>query len=289
MIHLNNAIPAGQEWLLAAKLSGCKCITHQRGYGYERARDRVLGRYFDAIICISEDVRKDLVARRVRNARLVSIHNGIDVEEFSAERKKDKEEILEELKLPPGSKLVGIIANIMDWKGHHVVIRAIHLLAEKYGDLRCLIVGEVSLFGADQSVLGELRRLVRTCALEKRVIFTGYRDDIPDIMHMLDIVIHASVKPEPFGRVILEGMAARKPVVATNIGGPCEIIEDEKSGFLVPPGDAVALAGTIERLLVDRDLARKIGEAGWHRVREEFSSRRMVSRVQGLYEKVLSR
>jgi glycosyltransferase involved in cell wall biosynthesis len=120
------------------------------------------------------------------------------------------------------------------------------------------------------------------------VTFTGYRSDVGAIVNALDVLVHTSITPEPLGRVILEGMALEKPVVATRHGGPLEIIESGRSGFLIPPDDPDALAASIMQLLESPELRISIGRAAKGRVMKEFSVARYVDQVQAVYRSLLS-
>jgi len=115
---------------------------------------------------------------------------------------------------------------------------------------------------------------------------TGFRSDIADVMSALDIVVHTSVRAEPFGRVILEGMLLGKPVVATDAGGVPEMIVDGETGFLTPPGDAAALADRLIPLLREPLLRQRIGQRAQAWARERFSLARHVADMSGIYESV---
>jgi hypothetical protein len=123
--------------------------------------------------------------------------------------------------------------------------------------------------------------------LSDRVFLTGYRANVADYVNALDVVIHASILPEPFGRVVLEGMALRKPVIGTRAGGVPDIIEDGTTGLLYTPGDDAALADCIARLVEDAKLRGSMGEAGYDRLVERFSVRRNVESTQQLYVSVM--
>jgi glycosyltransferase involved in cell wall biosynthesis len=124
-------------------------------------------------------------------------------------------------------------------------------------------------------------------ALADRVEFSGFRMDIPVVMSALDILVLASTSPEPFGRVLIEAMAAGKPVIATDAGAAREIIEDGVHGLLVPPGDAEAMARAMIYLLTHRDTAILMGQRGQDRVRERFSAQQYVDGVQSVYRELL--
>jgi glycosyltransferase involved in cell wall biosynthesis len=125
---------------------------------------------------------------------------------------------------------------------------------------------------------------IAALGLGPRVHLTGFRNDIPDVMNAWDILVHASVRPEPFGRVILEGMLLGKPVIATAAGGVPELIEDNRTGWLVPPGDAEALARCLQRALSAPAEARAIGSRAREWAREQFSLARQVAEMSEIYE-----
>jgi glycosyltransferase involved in cell wall biosynthesis len=153
--------------------------------------------------------------------------------------------------------LVGMFSRLAPWKGQHVLLDAL-ALDERFS---ALIVGD-ALFDADRDYARELERRVRALGLKGRVQLLGFREDARALMAACDVLVHCSVLDEPFGRVVVEGMAAGRPVVAAATGGVPELVEDGRTGLLVPPGDAAALAAALRRLIEDRVLARRLGEEG---------------------------
>ncbi|QQO13541.1 glycosyltransferase family 4 protein [Bradyrhizobium diazoefficiens] len=152
--------------------------------------------------------------------------------------------------------LVGLFGRLTPWKGQHVLLKALRSLP----DVQALIVGS-AMFGQD-AYEAELRQMVRTEGLEGRVCFAGFQKDVAALMAGVDIVLHTSTHAEPFGRVVVEGMLAGRPVIATRGGGVNEIVTDGEDGLLVAPDDPVALAAAISRLLADPDLAVRLAAAG---------------------------
>jgi glycosyltransferase involved in cell wall biosynthesis len=149
------------------------------------------------------------------------------------------------------------------------------------------VVGGVHRAGREYAE--QLEQRVRALGLERELTFTGFRSDMPDVMGGLDVVVHASVRPEPFGRVILEAMLLGKPVIATRAGGVPELIEEGRTGFLVAPGDAAALASRLARLAADEGLRRRIGVAARAWAVERFSLHRHVESMSAIYDSISER
>ncbi|ULK95953.1 glycosyltransferase family 4 protein [Bradyrhizobium sp. I71] len=152
--------------------------------------------------------------------------------------------------------VVGLFGRLTPWKGQHVLLKALRGVP----DVQALIVGS-AMFGQDAYEV-ELRQMVRTEGLEGRVCFAGFQKDVAALMAGVDIVVHTSTHAEPFGRVVVEGMLAGRPVIATSGGGVNEIVTEGEDGLLVSPDDPAALAAAISRLLADPDLAARLAAAG---------------------------
>jgi glycosyltransferase involved in cell wall biosynthesis len=193
-------------------------------------------------------------------------------------------EVRRTLGIPLDAPCIGIAGNIQEWKGQHVVVEALGLLADQAA-LHCVIAGGVHRAG--ETYAAELRARLHALGLADRVHLIGFRADIPDVMNAWDVVVHASVRPEPFGRVILEGMLLGKPVVATAAGGVPELIEDGRTGVLVPPGDAPALANALRRLLTAPGEAQAIGRTAREWARQHFSLARQVADMSEIYEDIV--
>lgn len=164
-----------------------------------------------------------------------------------------------------GRTVVGIFGRLTPWKGQHVAIEALRTLP----NVELLLVG-AALFG-EEAYERELRQLAVSAGVGDRVHFLGFRSDVPLLMKAVDIVVHCSVAPEPFGRVVVEGMLAERPVIAADAGGAAEIIENGVHGLLTPPGDPDALAAAIAALAADASLAARLAVAGRAHALAEFS------------------
>lgn len=146
------------------------------------------------------------------------------------------------------------------------------------GSAHVLLVGD-ALFGEEARYAEALRRQVRRLGLAGRVHFLGFRDDVPQLMRAVDVVAHTSTAPEPFGRVIVEGMLAGRPVVATKAGGALEIVEDGATGLLVPPDAPHVLGEALQQLLTCPDLAARLARDGRAAARRRFSMQQMLGGV----------
>jgi glycosyltransferase involved in cell wall biosynthesis len=186
---------------------------------------------------------------------------------------------------PPAFPTIGLVGRITRWKGQHVFIRAAAEVLKAFPNARFKIIG-APLF-AEKAYEDELHALVKTLGVEHAVEFTGFRTDISQLVSELQILAHASITGEPFGQVVIEGMIAGKPVVATRGGGIPEIVVDGVTGILVPMGDSDAMAAGISRLLGDPHLAARMGRAGYARVLERFTIQHTIHRVELLYSDLL--
>ena len=181
---------------------------------------------------------------------------------------------------------IGIVGRITRWKGQHVFLEAAsRLRAAGREDVRFVIVG-APLFG-EEAYEQELRQMVERAGLAEQVEFLGFQEDVPAVLRGLDLLVHASVTPEPFGQVVIEGMAAGLPAIGTDGGGVREIITHGENGLLVPMGDAAALARALEDLLGDPEKARRLALAGQAHVRAHFTAEQAARKIEQVYAEVL--
>jgi len=172
-----------------------------------------------------------------------------------------------------GKFVVGAFGRLSPWKGQHVLIEAVARLS----DVHVAIVGD-ALFGEAEYV-ELLHALVRKHALSDRVQFLGFRRDAPRLMCSVDIVAHTATAPEPFGRVIVEGMLASRPVIATRAGGAIEILRDGETGILVTPGSVEELQEAIIRLKTNSGLLSQLARQGRQSALSDFSVEKMVRSI----------
>ena len=286
LIHANNA-PEITPWLITSKFVGIKCISHLRGNWSPTPLQKRLAKYYNSIISISNSVTHYVKEKGINIDNFITIYDGIDITAVLNMRKRKSDDLRRELNVSDKHFLVGIIGNFKNWKGQHVAVEAAKLLKDKYPHIKYLFIGAVSNLEEDKKYYQYVKDMVNRSGLNRDVIFTGFRTDIQDIISVLDILVHTSIAPEPFGRVILEGMIFSKPVIATAHGGPLEIIEDGLSGFLIPPSDPKALAKKIDYLITNHAIRQQVGICGRKRVEEYFNIETNVRQIEQVYSKHL--
>lgn len=204
-------------------------------------------------------------------SRVSIVYNGIDATPFDSVRTDSRAQIRAELGIGATVPLVGVFSRLAPWKGQHVLLESL----VEVPTLHALIVGD-ALFQDEERYAKTLRAQVDRLNLTDRVHFLGFREDVPRLLSAVDVVAHTSVSAEPFGRVIVEGMLAGRPVVATKAGGALEIIDDGEHGRLVRPDDVPALTEALHELLDNPKYASRIALAGRERARALFSVGRMI-------------
>jgi glycosyltransferase involved in cell wall biosynthesis len=231
-------------------------------------------RFARRVIANSEATAGAFIARRGKPEKVRVVYNGIDARGFTGAGPTEAQTIREELGIHD-QPLVGVFGRFHPWKGQHV---AVQVLARLPG-VHAIFVGD-ALFG-EQEYVAEVRRRAHELGLDDRIHFLGFRRDLPRLMRAVDVVLHTAVAPEPFGRVILEGMLACRPVVATRAGGAVEIVQDGVTGRLIAPGDVRGFTDAVADLLADPARRAAIGEAARERAERDFSVEAMLAGVMG--------
>ena len=280
VVHTNvGVIPSGA---LAARLAGVPHIWHIREWfqefrGLWQPYSRYITRNSHRVIAISEAMAQQFGERR----KVVVLHNGIALDEFAVPAAEYASEFRTRWDLG-AAFVVGCIGRIkLVRKGQEVLVQAMAQLVRTRPDVRCVIVG--SVYPGNETHLEELQRMVNDLKLSRHVIFTGEIADPRSVYPALNALVLPSVQPEPLGGVVMEAMAMGVPVVATNIGGPLEMIVDGETGFLVPPGDSAALADRLLRLIDDPTLGQRFAGAATRRLIEGFALADKVRSIERIY------
>ncbi len=218
------------------------------------------------VLAVSCAVRDALTARGVRADKIVAVYNGIDMEALSGVA--DREAARAEWGLGADVPLAGMVGRLVKWKGPDRFIEAAARVGEELPHSRFMLVGD-AIFG-ERDYVEELKAMASRLDLSERMIFTGFREDALQVMAGLDVLVHASLLPDPLPTVLIEAMALGLPVVAADGGGVREIVEDGVTGMVVPPGDVRAMSAAVVKMLSDLTEARDMGEAGRERARGLF-------------------
>ncbi|MEO6212391.1 MAG: glycosyltransferase [Vicinamibacterales bacterium] len=259
-----------------------------RAARFERAMVRLANSQASAVIANSAAVGAHLAGLGIAKNLLHAVPNGIDTSRFTPDGTAAP--IRDEFGWAPEAPVIGIVGMLARWKGQDLLLRAFADVLRSRPDARCVVVGdEIYVTRGQTGFGGELRHIVRELGIGHAVAFAGYRDDVPELFRALDVVVHASVEPEPFGRVVAEGMACGRPVIATDAGGVGEITGSSgTTALLVPPGDVASMSNAIRMLLGDRAEASRLAAAGRQRILTGFPVSAHVERVQAIYDRVLS-
>ncbi|HZZ12309.1 MAG TPA: glycosyltransferase family 4 protein [Paraburkholderia sp.] len=215
--------------------------------------------------------------------RVDVVFNGISAAPFDALRAVPQTALRARLNLPQDAFLVGSFSRLARWKGQHVLLEAMVLNPH----MHAVLVG-APLFGEDQYEI-ELHAFVAAHNLGARVHFLGFQHDIAACMCAVDAVVHTSITPEPFGRVIVEGMLAQRPVVAARAGGVLEIVQDYENGVLCTPGDAQGLADALAELRSDDELRERLVRNGYQTALGRFGTAAYVAGVERILDGVAAR
>jgi glycosyltransferase involved in cell wall biosynthesis len=232
-------------------------------------------RQVDCFVCASDAIRQMVIADGVPASHAVTIHEGIDLARIAAAPRTD---LHAELWLPHHAPIVGNVAALVPHKGQRHLIDAAAIVVRRIPDARFVIAGEGEL-------RAQLERQIKEHRLEKHVFLVGFRPDVLSVHKAFDVFVMSSVT-EGLGTSLLDAMACARPIVATAAGGMPEVVVDGETGLLVPPRDDEALAAAIIRMLEDERMRHAMGDAGHLRVRERFSSDRMVQDTLKLYQRV---
>lgn len=262
-------ITHGYKPNLVGRLATCGTDVTQlpivRGYTAEDPKvrfyeklDRWVLRRFDRVLCVSEGTKRRLAGYGIAAGRIEVMHNGVD-----CDREVRPLDIIGEFSLTAGARVLVAAGRLSPEKGHRFLVDAMARLKDQDPAPVCVILGA----GKEE---GALRAQASAAGLDGRLIFGGFRTDVPACLAGADLVVNPSLT-EGLPNVILEAMAVGTPVVATEVGGVGELIADGRSGWLVPAGDPAALADAIRSALTDPAEAHRRGEAGRARATAEFS------------------
>jgi glycosyltransferase involved in cell wall biosynthesis len=287
--HLSKAGALGR---VAARIAGTKVIVHtyhaKAFYVFDRRwkeqatilSERVLTRFGSGSIVVSEKQRRDFVDLRIDSpARLRVVRYGLKLERY-LEAPVLPHTLREELGLPAGCRLVGVVGRLVNMKGQEVFIRAAAKLARQFDDVYFLLVGDGDNRRDYEALVGELR-------LGNRVLFLGWRRDVPSVLGNLDVVVLPTVNDfEGTPLAVIEALAANRPVVATDVGGVSEVIRDGETGMLVPVRDESQMVLAITSMLSNPARASAMAERGRDLVSRLYREADMIREIERYYREL---
>lgn len=278
VVHVNNSIATNHEWMVAALAAGTRLVSHERGIsGPLTTTSRRLAQRVHAFLCVSRVVQDELISQGVSPERSQVIYDGIDSAEVAFTT--TPESLRNELGLAHDVPVVGVLGNVKRWKGQRTLVEALAALKDRHPDVVALLVGTVG----DDAYRAEIEAVASAAGIAHRIMFTGFQRRTWDFLRLMDVVVHTSVAPEPFGMVNLEAMYVGKPVVSTTIGAPAEVFDHGRTGFLIPPGDAGKLADVLAVLLSDAALRDKVGSAARVAAMHSFRIEDTVEQTLAVY------
>ena len=261
--------------LRAEHLQSHKWLLRPKRVAY-RLLYRLGNRWANGFIAVSEEVR-GAVLRDIGNVdeNITVIPNGVDVRRYQS--RIERRRVRSELNLDDDHHLMSVVGTLKEQKGHRYLIEAVSLLVSEHPQLRIAIVG-------DGELRHQLEAAVNTAELTDHVIFLGNRNDVPELLSASDSFVLPSLW-EGLPMALIEAMAAGLPIIATEVSGTKQVMVADRTGLLVPPGDATALADAIRSLLSDPVQAETMGAAARARVVESFSAARQAQLHRNLYER----
>lgn len=274
ILHLNDGIYRDMFGVLAAERTGVACISHLRskdGEYLDRRSALHANRTVTAYIAISRFVNDYWVNKGLEPSKIVVLHDAIDEDDVAPL------DVATAFGLPGNPRVIGCVGRLVWWKGHAFMLRAFAQVLRHDRDAVLVLVGD----GPEKR---SLERLTTELGVGNRVVFTGYQAGGIRYIGGFDVLVVPSLE-EPFGMVLLEGMKAGTPIVATNSGGIPEIVQNGANGLMVEYGDVEKLSEAMLKLLQDSDLGQLLVRNGKRIVRERFGLRGYMEALETLYER----
>lgn len=290
LVHTRSRAPAWSSYL-ASKWTNTKFLTTFHGI-YNAPNS--LKKYYNSImlkgekvIAVSNFVKQHLLENyKIDESKIVVIERGVNCDYFDPANLTQErlEKCRDKYDAPSNVPIISMPSRMTNWKGHLVLVEALSKL--KHRNFYCLMVGDLS---KHPNFTNKVKELIATLKLQNKIQIFGNDSDIINLYGISDIIVSASIEPEAFGRTIIEGQAMEKLVIATNIGGATETINDNITGFHVEPNDAEDLAQKIDYCLsiLNTETAKKIQDAARHTVINSFSLDLMLRKNLEVYKEIL--
>ena len=270
--------PAG----FAAKLARIDLLVRTRHLSVPISNSpfNIVYRMTDGIVTTGEAIRNTMIADNgIAPEKILSIATGVSLERFDA--RAGKPELKAELGIPEGATVVTMVAVLRSMKRHDLLVAAAAQLRSRFPDTRFLIVGDGP---GRETIQGQ----VRDAGLADRVIMTGHRNDVPELLAISDLAVLTSDRNEGVPQSLSQAMAMERPVVAAPVGSTAELVIDGKTGLMAEIGNAASFAAAIGRLLEDEALRRELGRQARAHILSDYTDDKMVEKTVAFYEKLLA-
>jgi glycosyltransferase involved in cell wall biosynthesis len=285
---------------LASYITARKCVTHVHSPILRDFADLRRGRINELIdritrpiatqhIAVSHSLRREMIQCGLESNKIVTVHNAVDFETLNqqVDHGHEKNGIRKEYNIQENAFLLVVVALLRPRKGIEVLIKAMNLVLEYFPDVRLLIVGNDDI-SEDPDYGDRLRRLASELDIEANVFFTGFRNDIPEILSQCNLMVLPALFGEGLPIVILEAMAMGVPVVASKVEGIPEVIVDGENGFLVSPGDSKQLANKIMVIIKDPILLKDFKKKAQRKIYMEMNAHNHAKQIEQIYRKILN-
>ena len=292
IVHTHTS-KAGVLGRLAACLARVPIIIHtphghvfHSYYGYIMTKiivlvERILSLMTDKITALTDRERDEHLEQGVASIeKYVIIHSGVMLQQIM-NTNIDVETGKKEFDIPQNSNVIGVVGRLVPIKGHKYLVSAAKRIIKEFGSTVFVFVG-------DGYLEARLQRQAESLGVRKNIIFAGWRNDVIKILGLFDVLVLPSLN-EGMGKVLIEGMALGKPIVASSVGGIIDLVKNGDNGILVPPRDSDALAEAILKLIRNKNLTQELGKNGKSKVYPEYDTFVMIRQIEDLYERLLSK
>lgn len=281
VIHTSGLYP-NQYSILSAKLAGIPCVCHLNStiYNREEFAESLLG-LSDSVIAVSNGVKENIQRSGVLTKEIKVIYNGFESGQYHANPDK-VEKIKKDLCVSGKTRIIGQIGRITERKGMIHFIKVAKIVSEYHEDVKFLLIGDDK---CEPGYMDKMKDLVRELGLTGRVVFTGYQDDIAEWISLLDIAVHCS-EVEGLPSVLIEAMLLNKPVICTAIPGSVEIVENGRTGLLVPVGGFKEMADSVLQLLRDNEYTKNLVNNAKQMVETKFDLNKQIDQILDVYNLV---
>ncbi|MBU6950600.1 glycosyltransferase family 4 protein [Hahella sp. HN01] len=288
VVHINNSVYV----LMAAAITGTPCVWHIHGVVEEKRSflHRLLEPSVSCYLAISNYVSDSAAKHGYPKGKLVTVWNPVGdqfIEEgCTLSNESRNSDLRERYELAGNAFLIAVFGRIIEWKGQ---LEAVKAFAEaKLGDEVYLVLVGGSTEGFGDAYLEEIKKQAKLLGVEKNIIWAGFVRDVHEVYKDVDLVLHSSIEPEPFGLVVTEAMASGVPIIASKLGAPEELVDDGVTGLLVDPRNSTEFSTAIQKVVMDAAFRKLITQSAKISVKENFLPKQYADRMCEIYDQAIS-